>query len=84
MQRERGDGKCQSHLFQPFSSEGSQVCLHANRARPSVRSVSSHQHHSPPRVHCSCRFTGRDRGRRGLSPLQMKRGRVSALTDETD
>lgn len=39
---------CQSHLFQPSSSKGSQVCLHANRLRPSMRSASSDQCQSLP------------------------------------
>lgn len=39
---------CQSHLFQPSSSKGSQVCLQANRLRPSMRSASSDQRQSLP------------------------------------
>ncbi len=39
---------CQSHLFQPSSSKGSQVCLHANRLRPSMRSASPDQCQSLP------------------------------------
>lgn len=39
---------CHTHLFQPSPSKGSQVCLHADRLRPSMRSASSDQCQSLP------------------------------------